>query len=647
MKMTPTEWKTWLLVSVLLVGAGLRIIGMTWGLPYQLEPDEPSIFINAWERATAGTPSLMREYPPLYPILLSWERQTINFVFGEATPQVIFFFFGRYTSVLLSLLALVMAYRVGKSIGGYFAGLAFMLFLTVEPAVALEMGWIIKADNPAWLLTLCSLWAAVLSIQRHSWRWFGLSLVLGILATLAKYNMALIFIASGYAGWYLLVGRRKLLMALIPVLILLGIASTRTLIRTAWVSDIAPYFANCQVGIDLAAVDEVNEPPFCNVFLTLQKHVYPFYQRDNFLNENTWLTFQYLTDEIVAIFGLWRLILGGVLFVVWLYFNRKSDKQPIWMLLVLIFSSLLLFTLFEVQHPVRQYYILILALALLLAAGLGKVAEKNKPLYAGFLLVIFVPYLLTGIERRLDLRKTDSREATANYMLENAPPGAAILVEYDKVEFTNQYGGFPQYDNYFNVIALESIYEREVEQLAEQGIAYVVVDSRSGNRGGYYADPDRFPEENYQKVAEFSGESYAGPDRKIYRTFRPQYETDIRFGSVALLMGYDQMVKDNTLYLTLYWQSLGREMPDYSVFVHLIDAQTGEPVLTRDAAPDPGTRWWTEKQWIFDRREIPLADLPSGTYFIRLGFYEPISGQRILTDDGTDFIDLSPFEVTD
>ncbi|MCL4878595.1 MAG: glycosyltransferase family 39 protein [Anaerolineae bacterium] len=645
MKMTQTEWKRWVLVGVLLLGAGLRIIGMTWGLPYQLEPDEPSIFINAWERATAGTPSLMREYPPLYPILLSWERHVINLAFGEDTAQVIFFFFGRYTSVLISVLALAMAYRVGQTISGFYTGLAFMLFLTVEPTVALEMGWIIKADNPAWLLTLCSLWAAVLALQKRSWFWLGAAVFSGILATLAKYNMALVFIAVVYAGWYLLVGRRKLLMWLIPVLILVGIASTRTLIRNTWQSDITPYFANCQLGVDLANQAQIDEPSGCNLFLTLQKHIYPFYQRDNFLDENTWLTFQYLGDEIIHIFGSWRLVVGGLLLGVWLVYVWREDKQPVWMLTVMILSSLLLFSMFEIQHPIRQYYLLILALALLLAIALGKIGEKSKPFYAGLLLLLFVPYLMTAAERRLDLRKTDSREATANYLLDNAPPGAAILVEYDKVEFTQQYGGFPQYDNYFNVIALQSIYEKQVDQLAEQGIAYVVLDSRSGNRGGYYADPERFPADQYQLVAEFSGDAYAGPDRKIYRTFRPQYETNIQFDHVATLMGYDQTLEGQTLRLTLYWQSLGREMPDYSVFIHFIDVKTGEPALTRDAPPDPNTRWWTEKQWIFDRRVLSLAELPPGTYFIRLGFYEPVSGQRIFVENGADFIDLAPFDL--
>jgi len=35
------------LVLVLLLGSAVRIVGMTWGLPYQLQPDEPALFINA------------------------------------------------------------------------------------------------------------------------------------------------------------------------------------------------------------------------------------------------------------------------------------------------------------------------------------------------------------------------------------------------------------------------------------------------------------------------------------------------------------------------------------------------------------------------------------------------------------------------
>ncbi len=627
---------------VLLLGGTLRIIGMTWGLPYQLEPDEPSIFINAWERATVGTPSMAREYPPLYPIFLSRERQLIDLLGGKDTPQVIYFFWGRITSVMISLLTLAMAYRTGKTAASPYAGIAFMLFFAVETDVALEMGWIIKSDNPAWLLTLCTLWASLITLQKRSWAWLGVALIFGLLATFAKYNMALVFIAVLYALWYLLVGGRPRFMWLIPVIVLVSIFTVRLLIRTYWLSDIAPYFANCNVAVDLSNPQTIDEPPFCSAFFTLQKYATPFYQRDNFLNENNRATFTYLAHEIAGILGWWRLFLGALLAGGWVYLARQENKQAVGMFTALSGGGLLLFTMLEVQHPIRQYYVIILGIGLLLALFIGQIGQKSPRLYTVLLFIFFIPYLIPALERRIDLTQTDTREATAEYMLDNAPPGAAILVEYDKVEFMSQFGGFQGYDNLFNVIGLQSIYEKDVDTLAEQGIAYIVVDARSENRGGYYANPQAFPEEKYDLVLNLESDNYVGPKRKIYRTFRPQVETNFHFGSLARLMGYDQTLDNDTLSLRLYWQSLADAPPDYSVFVHLVNAETGEVVVRKDAAPEPATLWWSKQEWIFETRQIPLDDLPAGSYFVRMGMYDPLSGQR-LPVNGTDFIELTPF----
>lgn len=631
----------WMVILILLLGAALRIIGMAWGLPYQLEPDEPVLFINAWERATTGIASFMREYPPLYPMILSSERKLITYAFGEDTPQVIYFFFARCTSMFLSLIMLASAYRLGKAINGNYTGLAFMTFLAVESKVALELNWIIKPDTLAWLFTIWTLWAAIIAMKQHSWAWLGASIILGGLATIAKFNLALVFIAVIYAACHLLVGKRQWLLWLLPLTVVVGIVGIRLALRTYWVSDIAPYFADCRTQVDLSAAN-VDEPPFCNLFLTLQKHARPFYERDTFLNQNTQITFEHLINQLGDVFSWWRLGIGAIVAGSWLLLARREDKSAIAMLSMLVGCALLLFTLFEVQHPIRQYYILILALGLMLAIFLGRI--EQKPIYAGLMLLLFIPPLFPAIERRIDLRKTDTREATATYLLENAPLGAAILVEYDRVEFMSQYGGFPEYDNYFHSIALQSIYEKEVESLAEQGIAYVVVDERSGNRGGYYAHPQDFPEEKYQVVLNLESDEYIGPKRKIYRTFRPQQNTDFHFGEVARLMGYDQVIDKQTLRLKLYWQSLGENLPDYSVFVHIINTETGEAVIRQDAAPNPATIWWSKQEWIFETRVISLAELASGTYFIRMGMYDPISGQRRLLENGADFIELVPFE---
>ncbi|HLA43569.1 MAG TPA: glycosyltransferase family 39 protein, partial [Aggregatilineales bacterium] len=187
-----------ILTVILLLGAGLRIIGMTWGLPYQLEPDEPVLFINAWERWSTGEPTLKNEYPPLYLYVLVWQREFIDRIFCSDTPQVIYFFFGRWNSILISLLLITAAYRLGKAAGGWASGIAFALFMALEPISVQQLGWIIKVDNLAWLFTLLTLFATIIAGRQRSWRWLALACFLGILATLTKYNFVFVFVAPSY-----------------------------------------------------------------------------------------------------------------------------------------------------------------------------------------------------------------------------------------------------------------------------------------------------------------------------------------------------------------------------------------------------------------------------------------------------------------
>jgi hypothetical protein len=81
----------------------------------------------------------------------------------------------------------------------------------------------------------------------------------------------------------------------------------------------------------------------------------------------------------------------------------------------------------------------------------------------------------------------------------------------------------------------------------------------------------------------------------------------------------------------LQWQSLGRTATDYTVFVHVVDAN-GVTVAQRDGQPLNGwapTRLWTPEIPLVDEHLIPLpADLPPGQYEIRVGLYT-LEGGRL------------------
>jgi hypothetical protein len=130
----------------------------------------------------------------------------------------------------------------------------------------------------------------------------------------------------------------------------------------------------------------------------------------------------------------------------------------------------------------------------------------------------------------------------------------------------------------------------------------------------------------------------------------PEQSRDDQFGGLIALDGYSMRLdpESQTLLLNLYWSPINPVPLDYTLFIHLTDpAET--VVAQADGPPVSGlypTSFWDAGEQIFDRRQIPLTDLPAGTYQIRLGWYDPTSGQRLLWPDNPEgFIVLDAFQV--
>lgn len=107
-----------------------------------------------------------------------------------------------------------------------------------------------------------------------------------------------------------------------------------------------------------------------------------------------------------------------------------------------------------------------------------------------------------------------------------------------------------------------------------------------------------------------------------------------------------------TAALTLYWEATGAPLADYTVFVHLLDANE---VLVAQADAPPGsdahagrypTSWWAAGETIRDVHTLHLpADLPPGAYSVHVGLYRPETGERALLVSGADAIELGTVNV--
>jgi hypothetical protein len=81
--------------------------------------------------------------------------------------------------------------------------------------------------------------------------------------------------------------------------------------------------------------------------------------------------------------------------------------------------------------------------------------------------------------------------------------------------------------------------------------------------------------------------------------------------------------------LKLFWQAKTRPQADYTVFIHLLNAE-GHIVAQADGPPAGGvypTQLWEAGEIIVDERLLP--DLSPGHYTLRLGLYQPDSGERL------------------
>lgn len=116
----------------------------------------------------------------------------------------------------------------------------------------------------------------------------------------------------------------------------------------------------------------------------------------------------------------------------------------------------------------------------------------------------------------------------------------------------------------------------------------------------------------------------------------PQTSSGARFGDAIEMVGYD--VAQTTFRagqpfdVKLYWHALKPADKAYTAFVHVLDAN-GRVIGQKDAAPLNGeapTDSWQKDEYIADTFTFAIAEnAPAGAASLEIGFYDPVSGQRL------------------
>ncbi|MCE7986847.1 MAG: DUF2029 domain-containing protein [Caldilinea sp. CFX5] len=105
---------------------------------------------------------------------------------------------------------------------------------------------------------------------------------------------------------------------------------------------------------------------------------------------------------------------------------------------------------------------------------------------------------------------------------------------------------------------------------------------------------------------------------------------------IDLLGATQPVVVRNRLHLTLLWRGRQPISRDYTVFLHLVDAN-GQMVGQWDQMPGAGaapTATWQPNQVIVDDYQLPFQLTGAAPYQLLVGLYDPTTGQRLSLQAG-------------
>ncbi len=151
----------------------------------------------------------------------------------------------------------------------------------------------------------------------------------------------------------------------------------------------------------------------------------------------------------------------------------------------------------------------------------------------------------------------------------------------------------------------------------------------------------RFEAGTWVRVASFARRgrklaSIAADDSDL----QPPNVAQFNFDNKMELRGYAAERTRDTLNVTLFWQASAAMARDYTVFVHLLDAN-GNVIAQHDGQPTwqlpIPTSTWQPGETLRDSHSITLpADLPPGEYRLRMGvyFWQTLERLPVLDDGG-------------
>lgn len=127
----------------------------------------------------------------------------------------------------------------------------------------------------------------------------------------------------------------------------------------------------------------------------------------------------------------------------------------------------------------------------------------------------------------------------------------------------------------------------------------------------------------------------------------PRANFDDRFELVGWSLTPADLVPGSTMQLTIVWRALQPMRARYTTFVHLED-ESGRVVAQDDHEPRGGlypTTRWAQGEMVRETYRLRVPSALNGRYFLRVGWYESTTQERLGQKNGEDFVQLREFTV--
>ncbi|MDP8257641.1 MAG: glycosyltransferase family 39 protein [Candidatus Alcyoniella australis] len=496
------RWWKLALVGLLLVGAALRFLGIDFGLPLQVHPDEGKVLSAALGFGSGDFNPHFFRYPTLLMYMLfavfgayyalgralGWFADSFDFAYRYAKDPSTVIVLARCCVAAMGTATLGVVYLLGKRLGGRVAGIIAIALLALSFHHVADSHYC-TTDVPSGLwCTLCMLFV----VRWHQGRLRRDLALAGICAGLAastRYNAALVGIAAIPAALsYTQVGLARRLAALVAcgALCILAFAATSPYVLLdypAFIADFSYSMLHAHGG-HFGISGEISGWQ-AYALQSLPQGIGP-------------------AATAFAALGLLAALLrprgpalGPALFCIGYFALMGSWRMTFDRFLMPILPGLCVFAALAIKGMYDR------------APALGRTSARI--LLIGLVIAGSIGTLAATIYHDMLLVKTDTRVFAQNWVAANLHDGDAILMEeYGPQPRSNQ---MPPSRGGEAVVALkdriklriiaeeptyrverfvEGLFPYDVEQVREQGIDAVFLSSYVYER--YLAQPDEFPE---------------------------------------------------------------------------------------------------------------------------------------------------------